>query len=227
MGMYVKFLILIMGCLISGIFCNFILFRQEKRNEKSSKFLTSERFLVFTIEILVAVIGFGFTLTITNDNERMIEKEKAIQMIEQTLEFTDNQLKRERSYLATYKKGDINTSKVVNSNVINLKYYENILSNELILQNVNMNTYGEIMKYLVWIEHCNERIADELNDEAIKSSTFNEKIYSEMYYRNKHLKNIQDILSICQREMSGEISEEEANSECYNIRYDISSEFQD
>lgn len=38
MGMYVKFLILIMGCLISGIFCNFILFRQEKKMKRAVNF---------------------------------------------------------------------------------------------------------------------------------------------------------------------------------------------
>ena len=97
--MYTNIIILFSLFLIAGIGANFFLFYHEKTNKKSNKFITSERLFVFIIEILIAVIGFGVTLAFTNANELQLEKEKAICMLEQTVEFTDSQLTREKNYL--------------------------------------------------------------------------------------------------------------------------------
>ena len=105
--MYTKIIVLFALFLIAGIGANFFLFYQEKTNKKSNKFITSERLFVFIIEILIAVIGFGVTLAFTNANELQLEKEKAICMIEQTIEFTDSQITREKNYLNMYKEEKI------------------------------------------------------------------------------------------------------------------------
>ena len=54
-----KFLIGMAGLTFVGIFFNFILFRQDRDERKSRWFFTSERLLLFVVEILIAVIGFG------------------------------------------------------------------------------------------------------------------------------------------------------------------------
>ena len=57
---------------------------------------------MFFIEIFIAVVGFGITLVIANVNEYQIAKEKAIVMLEQTVEFTDRQLEMDRNYLVSH-----------------------------------------------------------------------------------------------------------------------------
>lgn len=193
-----------------GVAFNFYLFRQDQEDKQNSRFLTSERLLVFIIEILIAVIGFGITLAVTNANELAVEKDKALCMMEQTIEYTDNQLSRDQTYLNMYKKGTINSEKLIVSSVISMDYYDNVLSNEMILQNANMNTYGEIMRYLEWIEYY---------DNGAKTATEDKKIYSKMYNRYAYLKKVRDLLDVCYDEMSGEITEDEAKKLCNNIKY--------
>ena len=208
--MYTKIIVLFALFLIAGIGANFFLFYQEKTNKKSNKFITSERLFVFIIEILIAVIGFGVTLAFTNANELQLEKEKAICMIEQTIEFTDNQITREKKYLNMYKAEEINDKSLKLSNVISLDYYDNILSNEVILQNANMNTYGEIMRYMEWVEYY---------DSTAKTAE-GDAIYSKLYNRYSNMKKVSELLTVCRDEMRGDITSEEAMELCKEIKYD-------
>lgn len=208
--MYTKIIILFALFLIAGISANFFLFYQEKTNKKSNKFITSERLFVFIIEILIAVIGFGVTLAFTNANELQLEKEKAICMIEQTIEFTDSQITREKNYLNMYKEEKIEAKALQLSNVISLDYYDNILSNEVILQNANMNTYGEIMRYMEWIEYY---------DSTAKTAE-GDAIYSQLYNRYANMKKVSELLTVCRDEMRGDITSEEAMELCKEIKYD-------
>lgn len=203
-------MILFLIFIVLGVAFNFYLFRQDQEHKQNSRFLTSERLLVFIIEILIAVIGFGITLAVTNANELAVEKDKALCMMEQTIEYTDNQLSRDQTYLKMYNKGTINSEKLIASSVISMDYYNNVLSNEMILQNANMNTYGEIMRYLEWIEYY---------DNGAKTATEDKKIYSKMYNRYAYLKKVRDLLDVCYDEMSGEITEDEAKKLCNNIKY--------
>lgn len=208
--MYTKIIILFALFLIAGIGANFFLFYQEKTNKKSNKFITSERLFVFIIEILIAVIGFGVTLAFTNANELQLEKEKAICMLDQTIEFTDSQITREKNYLNMYKEEKIEAKALQLSNVISLDYYDNILSNEVILQNANMNTYGEIMKYMEWIEYY---------DSTAKTAE-GDAIYSKLYNRYSNMKKVSELLTVCRDEMRGDITSEEALELCKEIKYD-------
>lgn len=208
--MYTKIIVLFALFLIAGIGANFFLFYQEKTNKKSNKFITSERLFVFIIEILIAVIGFGVTLAFTNANELQLEKEKAICMIEQTIEFTDSQITREKNYLNMYKEEKIEAKALQLSNVISLDYYDNILSNEVILQNANMNTYGEIMRYMEWIEYY---------DSTAKTAE-GDAIYSKLYNRYSNMKKVSELLTVCRDEMRGDITSEEAMELCKEIKYD-------
>ena len=207
--MYTKIIILFSLFLIAGIGANFFLFYQEKTNKKSNRFLTSERLFVFIIEILIAVIGFGVTLAFTNANELQFEKEKAICMLEQTIEFTDSQITREKNYLNMYKKEKIDAKMLLVSDVISLEYYDNILSNEVILQNANMNTYGEIMKYMEWVEYY---------DSTAKTAE-DKDVYAKLWNRYSNMKKISELLNICCDEMSGEITSEEALELCKEVKY--------
>lgn len=196
--------------ILLGVGFNFFLFRQEQERKENSRFLTSERLIVFIIEILIAVIGFGVTLAITNTNELAMEEEKAIRMLEQTVEYTDGQISRDKSYLNMYNKGEIKSDTLIKSSVISIDYYKNVLSNDVVLQNANMNTYGEIMRYLEWIEYY---------DDSAKAETDDSKIYSKMYNRYTYLEKVNELLAVCCDEMSGEISAGEAAELCKEIKY--------
>lgn len=159
---------------------------------------------------MIAVIGFGVTLAVTNENELQMEKEKAICMMEQTIEYTDSQIAREKSYLNMYNKGTITGEVLLKSDVISIKYYDNILANEVILQNANMNTYGEIMKYLAWVEYY---------DSTAKTAEDDSSIYAKLYNRYANMKKVKEMLVICCDEMKGEITEEEAAELRKGIKY--------
>ena len=166
--------------------------------------------LVFIIEILIAVIGFGVTLAVTNANELEVEKGKAICMLEQTIEFTDSQIIREQSYLSMYKEDKIDIKTLVDSNVISLNYYDNVLSNEVVLQNANMKTYGEIMRYLSYVEYY---------DSTAKTETDEKTAYAKIYNRCENTKKIKELLVVCCDEMSGKITADEADTMCKEIKY--------
>ena len=193
-----------------GICVNFVLYRRETQHKKSTRFITSERLFVFFIEILIAIIGFGVTLAITNANEQQVEKDKAIRMLQQTIEYTDKQLTSERSYLNRHNRGEITTETLLVSNVINLDYYNNILSNEVVLQNANMNTYGDIMRYLAWVEGRDERAQTAEESE----------VYQHLYRRYIFLKQVRELLQVCCDEMSGKITAAEAAERCKEIKAD-------
>ena len=199
--MYISILLAFLTFLILGIFFNFLLFTKEKSEQKNEKFLSSERFIVFIIEILVAVIGFGVTLSITNSYEHQVKREKAIHMLNQTIEYTDSQISREQAYLVMFDDGEIEGKSLVNASIIVVDYYNNILSNEVVLENASMHTYGEILKYLEWVEQ---------HDKAAKEATEDSKIRSEMYWRYCYLKKARDMMVICSDEISGDISPKEA-----------------
>lgn len=212
--MYIQFIALFAAFLLGGLLGTYYLFKQEKNGKKSNHFLLSEKLFVFVIEIIIAVLGFGITLSITNANERQVEKDKAIQMLEQTIEYTDKQLAKERSYLNGYKDGEYTDKQMLASNVISLDYYRNVLSNEVILQNANMNTYGELMTYLIWVEHYDDNAKAEDCDD----------LYQQMFRRYKYLGKFRELLEVCYDELSEKISAEEAKDRVYVIKYDKKAE---
>lgn len=207
--MYSSLLILFAIFLFAGIYINYRLFEQDQAKKKNTKFFSSERFLVFTIEILIAVIGFGVTLYITNANERQVEKDKAAQMVSQVIDYTDRQIDRERIYLVMHNKGTITSESLRVSNLINLDYYHNILSTEVLLQNANMNTYGDIMSYLLWIEQATDRA----------KAADADSVYGHMYSRYRYLKLLRELLQVCHDELTGELSPTEAKQKCHDIIY--------
>ena len=182
--------------LLLGFICNFVLFRQDRDGKKSKNFFTSERLLIFFVEILIAVIGFGATLFITNAYERQIEKEKAMQMIEQVITYTEKQAADERSYLRMYDKGEIDAEKFLNSSVVNSGYYESILTNDFILQNADMNIHGETRAH---------------------EATEPEKIRAQMYWRYAYFLRVRSLLLLSYDELSGTITQEEATEEYKRI----------
>ena len=210
-----KFLFILFGFFILvGVLFNYLLYRQDRKKDKDIRFITSERLLLFGVEILVAIIGFGLTLSIANYNERQVEKENAIQMMSQVIEFTDRQLDREKNYLNMYKKGTISAKGLRNSNVISLEYYYNVLSIDTVLQNTNMNTYGDMMTYLQWIEQRNQ-FAREASEEHI---------YTYLKQRYNHLIKFRELLSVCHDELAGIITAEEAKQNCHDIKYDAAAQ---
>lgn len=203
-GLFFYFL----GFFIIGIFFNFFLFSRERKGTGENKFITSERLIVFLVEILIAVVGFGITLNITDYNEKRIEKDTAIQMLEQTIEYTSNEIETESQYLVMFKEEVMDARVFLNSSVININYYNTILSNELILRNVDMSTYGYCMDYLVRIEDCMEQA---------KAATDDSTLYSEMYWRCQYLKKLRDLITVYHQELSDEITAEEAIAKCKDI----------
>ena len=192
-----------------GIGLSFLLYKKDREHKESKFFWSSKHLAEFGLEIMIVLVGFGLTLAFTNAYERQLEKENAAHMIQQVVEFTDWQIKSERSYLNSYNKGDLTVADLRVSNGINLNYYNSILSSDIILQNVNMNTYGNIMRYLLWIEQ---------RDELAKNAK-DEHVYTYMEQRYRELKALREYLLVCQEELQGVITAEEAKERCKEINH--------
>jgi len=108
-----------------------------------------------------------------------------------------------------YKKETLSAKSLLYSNVISTDYYNNVLSNDVVLQNANMNTYGDIMNYLMWIEQ-----RDEMAHEGPE-----QHIYIYLEQRHNHLKKMREFLIICHDELSGSITAEEAKQLCHDVKY--------
>ena len=166
--------------------------------------------LVFVIEIVIAVIGFGATLFITNTYERQIEKDKALRMMEQVITFTEEQVADERAYLQMYDREEISAKKFLNSSVANTDYYESILTSELILQNADMHIHGEIMPYLTWIDQATTRAREATEDKDVRT---------QMYWRYAYFVKVLNLLRVSYNELNESITQEEALEECNRIIY--------
>lgn len=205
------------GFMLLGILCNLFLFVREKHPKEKEKFLTSKRLLVFIVEILIAVIGFGLTITITNINEEDVETKKAREIIAQAIEYTENEIEEEGRYLEMYSQDMMGTVVYLNSSVTNLDYYNSVMSNDVIMQNVNVVAYGYFMDYLV-------RVRD--TDERARALTDKSAIITEMTWRCQYLKKIRDLLDVCHDEMAGGISAEEAIIRCKAVNESDLGEYQ-
>lgn len=199
--MYTNLTILFSVVLLLGFLLNYLLFRQDKKEEKSTSFFTSERFVIFIVEILIAVIGFGATLAVTNANEREMEKEKAAQMLGQIIEYMDSQVDDEHDYLVMYDDGELTAKGLLVSSVVNTEYYESVLTNELILQNVNMKIHGEVMRYLTWGEQATARAKEATDDKGIRR---------QMWLRYAYHLKMRNHLQVSYDELTGAITADEA-----------------
>ena len=73
-----------------------------------------------------------------------------------------------------------------------------------------MNTYGEIMRYMEWIEYY----------DSTAKTVEGDAIYSKLYNRYSNMKKVSELLTVCRDEMRGDITSEEAMELCKEIKYD-------
>ena len=194
------FILLALGSTLLGIALSFYLFRNDLKNVKIKNFIKSERFLGFILQIVIAFLGFGVTLGVSNANERRIEKKHVIEMLEQSIEFTENRLQNSYEYQISYEQNDISLTEYLDSNRIPFDYYNNLFGNDLIMENINMNAYGYILQYLNWAIDTEE-------------TAFNQKDKTDAVYyfekRNEHLETMDEIVQQSCKQVKGELSEEE------------------
>ena len=79
----------------------------------------------------------------------------------------------------------------------------------LSITNANMNTYGDIMTYLLRIEQRGN----------LAQSARDALVYNYMVQRYKHLKVLRKLLVVCQEELTGVITAEEAKQKGYDIKH--------
>ena len=203
-----SFIMLVLFSIFLGIALSFNLFKNDLKNVKIKNFIKSERFLGFILQIVIAFLGFGITLGVSNKNERRIEKNHVIEMLEQSSEFTENRLQNSYEFQISYEQKDISLTEYLDSNRIPFDYYNNLFSNDLIMENINMNAYGYILQYLNW--------AIDTEEMAFNQTDKTNAVY---YFekRNEHLKTMDEIVQQSCKQVKGELSEEELASFISNL----------
>ena len=195
---------------LSVLVC-YLRYCQDKKEGKevSHNFFTSERLFVFFIEIVIAFLGFGMTLTIANANERQMEKQTAVQMTEQVIAYMDSQVEREYRYLLSYDSGKMTADTLRVSSVSNTAYFDSVLTNELILQNANMTIHGDIMRYVMWADWATNKANEATEDDKIREYLWDRYAY--------HLK-VRSLLQVSRDEMTGAITAETADDRRQDIK---------
>ena len=192
-----------------GVFLNYILYKNGKNHNEDKYFWSSEKFLTFLIEIIIAVVGFGLTLNFSNENERKREEEVVIQMLEQAKQYTEDLVEFNVTNYQFYDNNEYDWVYLEHVNTVNLNYYNNILTDPQVIRQVDMFVYGYMMQCLLWVER---------EDEYMRSLEDEELAYRYMKFRDQNIYKIELLLDICIKELKGEIDEEEAEKLCYAYR---------
>lgn len=198
-----------------GVLLSFILYRNTRNHNEDKNFLSSEKLLTYFIEIIIAVVGFGLTLNFSNENERRLEEENVIQILEQAKEYTSDRVSVSVTYYEPYENKELDWDYVENICMVNFDYYDNILADSQIIKHVDMYVYGYMMQCVLWSKQENEKMLL-AEDEAIA--------YEHMKSRDQNIYKIGELLDLCIKEMKGEIEKEEAEQYCMAlkaIRYEL------
>lgn len=206
-----KVYLIFAASIVIGITLNWILFY---RNPKT-RFIESEELWGFVLQIIIAIVGFGLTLVLSNQTERAQDKSYVVEMLEQSSDFTANRLALSSEYTEEYQDKRNTWEDFSLSNKITFDYYDNLFSNSQVMEYLDMNAYGHMLQYLLW--------AKDLETMALEESDIN--IAFDYYKtRDEHLFKMDKIVQACCEELEGNMSKEELTEyivEIKNEQYDL------
>ena len=193
--------IIICLAIFIGIIFKYVLFCKREVLLKDLHFFTSEYFLAFAIEIITMVISCIIGIKIAHWDENNKEKENIICILEQTNQFSYEQYRGHAQHFEMYENEDISINALAIATNLNMNYYENILADQAIIKNVDMHAYGNIMRYIDWINSYNKLCNNETADDETR--------LSDIKIRDAYYCKLMDALDICLNDLNGEYTDVE------------------
>lgn len=210
----IKVYLIFVASVVVGIALNWFLFYRKPK----VRFIESEELWGFILQIIIAIVGFGLTLVLSNNVEREQDKSYVVEMLEQSSDFTSNRLELSLEYIEEYQDKRSTWEGFSLSNKITFNYYDNLFSNSQVMEYLDMNAYGHMLQYLLW--------AKELETMALEESNIN--IAFDYYKtRDEHLFKMDKIVQACCEELKGNMSKEELKEYIAEIKkeqYDLEIE---
>lgn len=197
--------VIIVTVILIGLVLKYLIFRKETKQNNLKCFFTSKMMLEFMVEIIAVFLGLFISMGVTQWQNDKKEKEMAVTMLEQACEFAQEQYDDIHAYLVKYEPEKHTNSSMLDYNTaLDMDYYDNIVSNDIIIRHLNTHTYGIFNKYLKYIEVLDSQIAD-IDFKATKLK------HEMLIVRERHFARLITILDVCALEVSGELTTEEYN----------------
>ena len=217
--------ILVLFVIIIGILLKYFIFYNETKQKNIKSFITSKMMLEFLVEIIAIFLGLFISMGITQRESEQKERKLAVTILNQACEFALEQYDDIHAYLINYEPEDHNNSSMLDYNTaLDMEYYDNIVSNDIIIRHLNTHTYGIFNKYLKYIEVLNSQIESiDFKDTKLK--------HEMLIVRERHFARLITILDVCALEVSGELTSDEYNEMMkqfdylINEQHEILSEF--
>lgn len=197
--------IIIIIAILLGFSLKYLIFHKEKKCNDSKYFITSKMMLEFLVEIIVIFLGLFISMSLTQWENDKKEKELAVTTLEQACEFAQEQYDDIHEYLLNYDpKTHSNSSMLELNTVLDMEYYRNIVSDEIIIKHLNTHTYGVFNKYVKYIEVLDSQIED-------IDFAADEMKHLMLVVRERYFARLITIIDVCALEASGELTEQEYN----------------
>ena len=197
--------VIIVTVIFIGVILKYLIFRKETKQNNLKCFFTSKMMLEFMVEIIAVFLGLFISMGVTQWQDDKKEKEMAVTMLEQACEFAQEQYDNIHVYIEKFDKSQSKNSYQLELYAsLDLDYYDNIVSNEIIIKHLNTHTYGVFSKYLKYIEVLDSQIENiDYNAPEIK--------HQMVKVREAFFGRLITILDVCALEASGELTAEEYN----------------
>lgn len=197
--------VIIIIAILLGVSLKYLIFHKEKISNDSKCFITSKMMLEFLVEIIVIFLGLFISMALTQWENNEKEKELAVTTLEQACEFAQEQYDDIHEYLLSYDHELHHNSHMLELNTaLDMEYYRNIVSDEIIIKHLNTHTYGIFNKYVNYIEILDSQMEDlDFEDDGI--------MHFMLTIREKYFARLITIIDVCALEASGELTEEEYN----------------
>ncbi len=197
--------VIIIIAILLGVSLKYLIFYKEKKCNASKYFITSKMMLEFLVEIIVIFLGLFISMALTQWENDKKEKELAVTTLEQACEFAQEQYDDIHEYLLNYDYELHSNSAMLELNTaLDMEYYKNIVSDDIIIKHLNTHTYGVFNKYVKYIEVLDSQIEDlDFEDDGIK--------HFMLTIRERYFARLITIIDVCALEASGELTEQEYN----------------
>lgn len=185
-----------------GLVFKYFIFREESENQEVKHFLKSRILLEFAVDIIIIFLGHFISMGITQWDNDIKEKEKAIEMLEQACEFAQEQYNEHLPYFEQFETSDLSIYQLEMYAALDLEYFDKVVSNESVIKHLDTHTYGIFCKYLKYLEVIESQINSiSYDDPGTK--------YSMMKVRRAFLGRLIKVLDVCSIEATGELTAEE------------------
>lgn len=216
--MSVSLNVIVVTVILLGFVLKYLIFYKEAKYNESKyadlkHFFTSKMILEFMVDIIIIFLGLFISMGVTQWDNDIKEKEIAVATLKQACEFAQEQYDDIHVYIEEFEKSNNkNSFQLELYTSLDIDYYDNIVSKDIIIKHLSTHTYGVFNKYLKYIEVLDSQIENiDDNNPVLK--------HQMVKVREAFFGRLITILDVCVLEASGELTTEEYNKIMEKIEF--------